>query len=119
MKSFEERLKEQLSQLDQSPYNDTFEDGAYWSERQQEKWFLSTWIGGIIGGVVLTFIGLFLYNVITSTPETCTCRFAQHRVHFGDQYTKVNRKCWQNGYGHVVVGDTVYIDVKWFTNECE
>ena len=118
MKSFNERLREHLSNLG-SPSKLSFEEGAYWAKRQHEKWYLGTWIGGIFGGIVLTFIGLFFYNAHQSKPETCTCRFQQHRVHFGDQYTKVNRKCWHNSNGHVVVGDTVYLDVKWFTNECE
>ena len=51
--------------------------------------------------------------------DDCTCRFTQHRVHFGDQYTKVNRKCIDLGNGSVRAGDTVYIGVRQFTNECE
>lgn len=68
----------------------------------------------IVIGVVLT-----LRYGQSDNPETCTCRFAQHRVHFGDQYTKTNRKCIDLGSGSVQVGDTVYLDVKWFSNECE
>lgn len=118
MKSFDERLREHLLKSD-TPSKLSFEEGAYWSERQHEKWCLGAWITGIMGGITLTFIGFFFYNVHQSKPETCTCRFAQHRVHFGDQYTKTNRKCIDLGNGSVQTGDTVYLDVKWFTNECD
>ena len=76
-------------------------------------------------GMVILSLGLIFFSawgfftLYNAEPTDCTCRFQRHRVHFGDQYTKVNRKCWHNSNGHVVVGDTVYLDVKWFTNECE
>ena len=69
--------------------------------------------------IVVAVVTSFSYWMNKTDPEPCTCRFQQHRVHFGDQYTKVNRKCIDLGNGSVRVGDTVYLDVKWFTNECE
>ena len=60
-----------------------------------------------------------LLHAVNDTPESCTCRFQQHRVHYGNTYTKTNRKCIDLGNGSVQAGDTVYLDVKWYRNECE
>ena len=74
---------------------------------------------GTCAAILLALICIWLSSLMPDNPETCTCRFQQHRVHFGDQYTKVNKECWQNGHGDVVVGDSVYLDVAWFANDCE
>ena len=69
--------------------------------------------------VIVVAIVVAFFHALINFPETCTCRFKQHRVHFGDQYTKTNRKCISLGGGSVQAGDTVYLDVKWYRNECE
>lgn len=76
-------------------------------------------ICAFIAAIPTAYVVIVGFDSPSSDPSDCTCRFAQQRVHFGDQYTKVNRKCIDLGGGSVRAGDTTYLDVKWFTNDCD
>ena len=77
----------------------------------KDEKYITAWMGGIFGGVVITLISIGIYQIFNSKQPPCHCHYRTTDDRFREGYTKSNKPCEPQPNGHVKIGDTIYTNI--------